>query len=91
MNLATVFRNDYALLEAKLNALRLRQIIKCCPACMRAAESAESCAICRPRSAFPSAFSSQAEWDNEQEGIDIPLLASKITLIEKPTRPSLPA
>lgn len=80
MNTA-VLRNDFLLFTAKVEAMRVKQIIRCCPQCMQD-DSVQACAVCRPRSAFPSAFSSQAEWDGEPEGsIDIPLLASKIELM----------
>ena len=48
------------------------------------------CPICPPGSSFPSAFSSQAEWDSVEEsrGIDIPILASRISLVHCSTKSS---
>lgn len=84
MNSGSVFRNDFVLVEARLALMRRQQLIKCCPKCMQEELDAPACPVCRPRSSFPSAFSSQAEWDSEdQEAIDIPLLASKISLIAR--------
>jgi hypothetical protein len=85
MNQGAVFLNDFVLLEARLAVMRERQLVKCCPKCMQDEQQDSVCPVCRPRSSFPSAFSSQAEWDSEEQEtpIDIPLLASKISLIAK--------
>lgn len=82
MNLGAALFNDYLLLEARLANMRQRQLITCCPNCMKDENPASPCPVCRPRSNFPSAFSSQAEWDTEEQEspIDIPLLATKISL-----------
>lgn len=47
--------------------MRVKKIINCCSSCMQKETVGSSCAVCQPRDAFPSAFSSQAEWDNDEE------------------------
>lgn len=65
MNLGAVLLNDFTLMEARLAGMRERKLISCCPKCMQSEESSSACPLCRPRSNFPSAFSSQAEWDTD--------------------------
>lgn len=81
--MGAVFQNDFTLLEARLATMRERNLITCCPRCMQNQQEGPACPLCRPRSSFPSAFSSQAEWDSDEPEtpIDIPLLASKISLL----------
>lgn len=84
MNLGHAFRNDFIFLEARLALMREQQTIKCCPKCMQEGMERPVCPTCRPQSSFPSAFSSQAEWDSEEEGsISVPLLTSQISLFGK--------
>lgn len=66
--------------------MRSQGVMRGCPH-----SGAAKCVECQCESGFPSAFSSQAEWDecDDERAIDIPSLASKISLMEVSQRLSL--
>jgi hypothetical protein len=82
MSSTDMHRNDMILLEARIATMRRKDIILSCPNCMSNSNNQRICPTCRHGSGYPSAYSSQAEWNEEldENVLDISCFPTNIFL-----------